>query len=143
MKSSSYSFKNVAAALNGQQVIGFWEGDDAISTAPLSDAGVMVVGADGSSIFSQSANEGATITLRLQHTSPTHRLLHQLWARQRARGIRVRGFPFSFTDADSGEGGSADDVYIQSAPSDTKGVNAGPREWVLVTGQYTPNVPNL
>lgn len=142
MKSSAYSFKNVAATLNGQQVIGFWDGDDAVQVAPLSDEGSMLVGADGSSIFSQSANEGATITLQLQHTSPTHRLLHQLWARQRARGIRVVGFPFSFFDVDSGEGGTTAEAFIQSAPTDSKGVVAGPREWVLVTGQYKPEIPH-
>jgi hypothetical protein len=140
-RSSAYSFKNVAATLNGQAVIGFWDGDDAVSVAPLSDVGAMLVGADGSSIFSQSANEGATITLRLQHTSPAHRLLHQIWARQRARGVRVTGFPFSFIDADSGEGGSTAEAFIQAAPSDAKGVNAGPREWVLVTGQWRPEIP--
>ena len=142
MKSSSYSFKNVAATVNGQQVVGFWEGDDAVTVARLTDRGTMVVGADGSSIFSATANEGATITLRLQHTSPTHRLLLQRLARQSARGVRVTGFPFTVIDVDSGEGGAAADCYIQSAPDDTKGVNAGAREWVLVTGNYKPNITN-
>ncbi len=141
MKSSAYSFKNVSATLDGQNVIGFWDGDDAVTIEPLTEEGAMMVGADGSSIFSQSANEGATITLRLQHTSPAHRLLTQKRLRQRARGVRVVGFPISIIDVDSGEGGSSDQVFIQSAPTDSKGVAAGVREWVLVTGQYKPEVP--
>lgn len=141
MKSSAYSAKNVATTVDGQNVIGLWDGDDAVTIEPLTEVGSMMVGADGSSIFSQSANEGATITLRLQHTSPTHRLLHQKWARQRARGVRVVGFPISIIDVDSGEGGSSDQVFIQSGPTDTKGVAAQAREWVLVTGQYRPEVP--
>lgn len=141
MKSSAYSAKNVATTVDGQNVIGLWDGDDAVTIEPLTEVGSMMVGADGSSIFSQSANEGATITLRLQHTSPTHRLLHQKWARQRARGVRVTGFPITIIDVDSGEGGSSDQVFIQAGPTDTKGVAATAREWVLVTGQYRPEVP--
>lgn len=140
-KSSAYSMKNVAVTVDGQAVIGVWDGDDAVTIEPLEDTGTMLVGADGSSIFSQSANEGATITLRLQHTSPTHRLLHQRYARQRARGVRVVGFPVNVIDVDSNEGGSADQVFIQRAPTDSKGTNAGVREWVLVTGQWRPEIP--
>lgn len=141
-KSSAYSMKNVQATLDGQKVIGFWDGDDAVSIAPLADIGTMLVGADGSSIFSQSANNGATITLRLQHTSPTHRLLSQKLAMQRTPGIRVAGFPLSCMDIDSGEGGATDQCFIQTAPTDEKGVNAAQREWVLVTGDWKPEIPN-
>ena len=141
MKSSAYSMKNVAVTLDGQKVLGLWDGDDVVSVAPLTDIGSMLVGADGSSIFSQSANEGATITLRLQHTSPTHKLLHEKWARQRAPGVRIVGFPFHAIDVDSGEGGSTDQAFIQTAPTDAKGVTAGTREWVLVTGQWRPQIP--
>jgi Protein of unknown function (DUF3277) len=140
-KSSAFAMKNVAITLDGQSVIGLWDGNDAIQVEPAKDVGTLLVGADGSSIFSQSANEGATITLRLQHTSPTHRLLHQRMARQRARGVKLVGFPLSVIDVDSGEGGSTDQCFIQKAPHDKKGVEAENREWVLVTGQWHPEVP--
>jgi hypothetical protein len=141
-KSSAYSMKNVAITLDGQSVNGVWDGDDAVQIAPIIDVGTLMVGADGSSIFSQHANEGATITIRLQHTSPTHRLLHQKMARQRAKGIRLTGFPLSIIDIDSNEGGSTDQAFVQTAPTDGKGVNAAAREWVLVCGQWKPEVPN-
>lgn len=140
-KSSAYSAKNVATTIDGQNVLGLWDGDDAVSVAPLEDTGTMLVGVDGSSIFSQSANDGATITIRLQHASPAHRLLHQRWARQKARGVRVTGFPVSVIDVDSGEGGSTDQAFIQAGPTDAKGKNAAVREWVLVTGQWKSEVP--
>ncbi len=90
-RSSAFSMKNVAAVLDGQKVVGFWDGDDVVQVEQMEDVGVMMVGADGSSIFSQSANEGTRITLRLQHTSPTHRLLATKLATQRAPGIKVTG----------------------------------------------------
>lgn len=141
--SSAYSMKNVTITIDGQMVNGLWDGDDAVQVAPLVDVGTGMVGADGSSIFSHHANEGATITIRVQHTSPTHRLLHQKWARQRTRGIRLSNlaFPISIIDVDSNEGGSTDAAYIQTAPSDQKGVNAVSREWVLWAGNWKPEVP--
>lgn len=142
-KSSAYSAKNVAATLDGQTVIGLWDDDNAIEVAPVEDTGTLIVGADGSSIFSQSASEAATITLRLQHTSPTHRLLHQKLARQRAKGVRITGFPFTVIDTDSNEGGSTDQVFIQSWPTDAKGKAATVREWVLVTGNWRPEIPRV
>jgi hypothetical protein len=141
MKSSGYSMKNVAATVDGQPVIGVWDGDDAIVVAQMEDVGSLLVGADGASIFSQSANEAATITLRLMHTSPTHRLLSQKLARQQARGVKLRGFPVHVIDVDSKEGGSTDQAFIQSAPDDSKGKAATVREWVLVTGTWNRSIP--
>lgn len=140
-QSTAYSAKNVAATVNGQQVQGLWDGDDAITIEPLADDGTMMVGADGSSIFSQSANEGATITLRLQHTSPTHRLLMQQLSIQRAKGTRLVGFPLSIIDTDSQEGGSTDKAFIQTKPTDSKGETAAVREWVIVTGHWQNQIP--
>lgn len=139
---SAYGYVNTANAVDGQIIQGLWDGDDAISIAPLADKGTMMIGADGSALFSISANRGATITLRLQHTSPTHRLLMQKLKRQQARASRETAFPVTAYDTSSGEGGTADKCYIQSAPTDTKGVNATVREWVLVTGEFNAEIPN-
>ena len=139
-KTSVYSMLNVAATLDGQVVRGFWDGDDTVAVAQGADVGSMMVGADGSSIFSQTADESASITFRLQHTSPTHRQLVEKWKQQRAG--RLVGFPFDLKDRDSGEGGTADQCFIRSAPGVSKGKAAGPREWVLITGQWEPNTPD-
>jgi hypothetical protein len=141
-KSAAYSMKNVAIVIDGQMVLGLWDGDDAVQVAPITEVGTMMVGADGSSIFSVHANEGATITVRLQHTSPAHRQLMQKLQRQRAVGCRQLGFPISILDVCSNEGGATDAAFIQAAPNDQKGVNAAAREWVLVTGQWRPEIPN-
>lgn len=139
---SAYSFINVSATVDGQQVIGAWDGDDALVVSEGADEGTGVIGADGSGLFSVSADRSATITIRLMHTSPTHRLLVQKLARQKALGGAVSGFPFSFIDTVSGEGGSADRCYVMTAPEDSKGKNATTREWVLWTAQFQKNVPN-
>lgn len=58
----------------------------------------MLIGADGSALFSVSANKGATITLRLMHTSPTHRLLTQKLKRQQALASPNAAFPVTVYD---------------------------------------------
>lgn len=141
MTTSSYAYKNVQATLDGLTVRGLFDGDDAISVERGADVGTLLVGADGSSIFSQSSNESAQITLRLQHTSPTHRQLLQKERQQRAG--RLIGFPFDLIETGSGEGGTADKCFIMQGPTDSKGENASVREWVIITGNWTPNIPNV
>jgi len=138
-QTSAYSFLNVTATLDGRNVIGFFDGDNAIEVTRGADVGSLLVGADGSSIFSQSADRSAQITLRLQHTSPTHRQLMEKEKAQRAG--RLVGFPFDFIDSLSKEGGSADKCFILQAPVDQKGTNATVREWVIVTGDWNPSIP--
>lgn len=140
-QTTAYSMLNVTATLDGRQVLGLFDGDNALQVTQGADVGSMLVGADGSSLFSQTADRSAQITLRLQHTSPTHRQLVEKWKSQRAG--RVIGFPFAFIDGMSSEGGSADKCFVMRAADDTKGNNATVREWVIVTGDWTPNVPDL
>lgn len=139
---SAYSFANVSATIDRREVVAPWDGDDAIVVAQGADAGTGLVGADGSSIFSITTDRSATITIRLMHTSPTHRLLHQKWEAQRARGAAFRSFPFAMKDRVSGEGGTASNCYVMTAPSDSKGKAAAVREWVLWTGEWKPEIPN-
>jgi hypothetical protein len=140
--STAYSFVNVSATLDGQTVQGLWDGDDAIVVTDGAAAGSGIVGADGSGIFSISADQSAQISVKLQHTSPTHRLLHQKLKRQRALGSVAAAFPFSFIDTGSNEGGSSDRVFIQTPPADSKGKNAVVREWVLWTAQWSKEIPD-
>jgi len=139
-KLSSYTYLNVAATLDGLTVRDMWDGDDAITVDQGADVGTGLVGVDGSAIFSQSADKSAKITIRIKHTSPTHRQLVEKWKQQRAG--RMLAFPFDFMDKDSGEGGTADQCYIMQAPTDSKGKNAVVRAWVLWTGEYEPATPN-
>lgn len=137
---SAYSHLNVAATLDGLAVQGLWDGDDAITVEQGADVGALLVGADGSSIFSQSANKSARITIRLQHTSPTHRQLVGKWKQQRAG--RLLPFPFDIIEKNSGKGGTADKCFVMQAPTDQSGTNATVQAWVLVTGEWEPHLPN-
>lgn len=137
---SYYSALSVSAVLDGVGVKGFWDGDDVVQVEQGADVGTMMIGAAGSGLFSQSADQSARITLRLQHTSPTHAQLTRRWLLQRQNNGK-QGFPFMVNDRDSNEGGAADRCFIQAAPTDAKGKVAAVREWVLVTASWQPLVP--
>lgn len=141
-RTSAYSYINVTATIDRREIKGLWEGDDAVEVAYANDRGTGLTGADGASIFSVSADKSAEVTLRLQHTSPTHRLLMQKLKQQQARGANFTGFSFSVKDRVSGEGGSCDKAYIQTAPGKSYGVNAVVREWVIWCGDYNEEIPS-
>lgn len=135
--SSTYSMLNVAATLDGMTIQGFFDGDDVVSIEPVEDTGQLLVGADGSSIFSQTANNAHSITLRLQHTSPTHKQLQQKAARQRAGSIVP--FAFNVKDTTSGEGGTGASCFVMREPNKQNGTNATVREWQLVCPDWRNN----
>jgi hypothetical protein len=138
---TSYSMTNVVATVDRRQIIGFWDGDDVVSVAMSGNVSTTMVGADGSSINSVSADKSAEISIKLQHTSPTHRFLHQKLKQMRARGANATPFSFTVKDKVSGEGGVADKCVIMTAPADGKGKNASMREWKLTTGEFIPEIP--
>lgn len=136
---TAYSFEEVSLTIAGAETYGFFEGDDAVVVEEGADIGTGLVGADGSSIFSQSTDRSARITVRLQHTSPMHRYLTQMLARQ--RGGALDGVAVSVRDRRSNEGGACSQAYIQQAASDSKGGTATVREWVLWTGDWQRTIP--
>lgn len=140
-RTAAYSSKNVTATLDGVQVIGLWDGDDAILVTPGVERGVGLVGADGSSIFSISPDQSATISVKLQQTSATNRQLEQKLKAQEA-GALVTSFPFDVIDRGNGGGGSTDQCFIQAAPTFSRGKAAVMVEWILWTGSWERKIPN-
>lgn len=137
--STTYYFGNCTGTLNGREIIGFWEGDDVVQVEPGADVASMLIGADGSGIVSQSVNNSARITLRVQHRSPIHNQLHrQLLAQQSGN---MDGISFTFRDGDSNEGGACDRAWVVQQPGSQHGVNAAVRTWVLGTINYQHRLP--
>lgn len=136
-----YTFKQFQGTLDGQTIDGFWDGDDAVEIEPLDDQGMMLIGADGTSLFSQYASKGARVTLRLQHTSPTNELLYEKERAQR-QNLAVNGFPLDLEEVNSGEGGNGDRFYIEKRPTKQYGKEASVRVWTLVTGDWEDRIPH-
>lgn len=137
-QTTPHSAKALTATVDGQKVVGFADGDDVFTVEPGADIGEGLVGALGDSIFSQSADTSARITIKLLQTSPTHRLLSRRLQRQR-RGT-PSAFPVAYKDRINGEGGQGP-CYIMTAPTEQKGARATTREWVLWCGDWSRDIP--
>ena len=136
----TFGMQNVSVVLDGLQVTGFFDGDDVVMVEQNTDVGQLAIGADGFGVYSLSADHSVKITLKLQHTSATHKQLQEKW--KGYRGGSAKGFPFSIKDLTSNEGGSTDECFIMTAPYDQKGMNATVREWVLVSTEWNIDVIN-
>lgn len=135
-----HSSKATTATLNGQKVVAFADGDDALMVERNVGVGEGLVGMQGDSIWSQSNDMSAKITIKLLQTSPTHKLLSEQLRKQ--RNGTPRGVPFAFVDRINNEGGSAAQCFIMTEPGVQKGKNATTREWVLWTGSWNGNIPS-
>jgi len=131
-----YSMLGVSANLDGLPVDGLFDGDDAIKVESRGPEGDWMIGADGSALFSQTADNSAAITLKLQHTSATHKQLLQKMALQRS-GVLVP-FPFTVVDVNGAEGSHSGTCMVFQSPSQDYGENASVREWVIASANWRP-----
>lgn len=135
-----YSFLNVKAVINGVEVTGLWDGDDAIAVEERSEVSNPLVGADGAAIVSVTADSSVNITVRLQPNSPIHRYLDAKY-RELKNGV-LNPMTFSVRDTGNGEGGSSSSVVIMAMPTKQLGVNASVREWQLFAQNWVWDTTN-
>lgn len=132
-----YNFQNVVVTINDRRVIGFWEGDDAVVVERNTDLGTPLTGADGASVVSITADQSATVTLKLQPNSAMNDYLAELVKRMRMGSqalIRI-----SVLDTSTGEGGGCSSAVITREPSKNYGSNASEREWAIFCNCWQEN----
>lgn len=132
-----YSFKNVAFTIDGSLATNFDEGDDCIAIAPTSDLGTPKVGADGGSILSVTADQSATVTIRLLQNSPMNQFLQNKVRRMRSGALTGVTFAIGFTDLSNGETGGCTQATIMREPTTTRGVNVNNMEWGIFCPCWT------
>lgn len=138
---TTYNARNCQVTLDGRDVRGFWEGDDAVTVERSVDRSTAMVGADGKAVVSTSADESATITLKLQHTSAAHKRLRNI-EQSMSKG-RTRKFPLDIADTESGEGGSSRECVIIGTPNvNTGSATASEREWKIFANPWRWNDVN-
>ncbi len=126
----AHSFKNCVVIVDGRPLVNFAEGDDVVTIEPRNDGATDLVGADGQMAVSISADQSATMTVRLMQTSPDNRFLQQIFDRQRAEGLFIP-LMVSYRDLKTGEEGSGRG-YIPRLPTMTRGAGVNTHEWTIV-----------
>jgi hypothetical protein len=132
-----YSFQNVVVTVDGRQVIGLWEGDDAVTLERQTDLGSALTGVDGASVVSITADQSATLTLKLQPNSAMNAYLEQCVKRVRMGSQQL--IAVAIRDTSTGEGGGCSAAVVIKEPSKSWGATATEREWQLFCNCWQEN----
>ncbi|KRE07456.1 hypothetical protein ASE63_22415 [Bosea sp. Root381] len=132
-----YSFDNVVVTIDGREVIGVWEGDDAVLVERPTDLGSALTGADGASVVSITADQSATVTLKLQPNSAMNAYLEQAVKRMRMGSQRLLNI--AIRDTSTGEGGGCSAAVVIREPSKSWGAAATEREWQIFCNCWQEN----
>lgn len=125
-----HSFTQHVLTVANRTIENFGEGDDVINTEYREDGVSDTVGADGKMQPSISANQSATITVKLLAGAPENEFFEGLY-KQYIQG-EITSIPISLFNAVTGRGEVATNGYIPKLANSAKGTKAQDREWMFV-----------
>lgn len=128
----AYSFLNTIVVVNGVEIVGWSEGDDAIDIKRLADSATHKIGCAGDMMVSLSADRSGSFTFKLQQVSSSNAYLESLLAQQENGADTFTPISVLFQDTFRNDLGQASAGYIKR-PSDLKrGEKAGEQEWEVI-----------
>ncbi len=136
-----YSFKDVLCTVSGpggesirigQALAGV--SDDGISVVAAEDKNTMAIGADGTPMHSLHAGDPATITIRMQKTSPVNAMLMQMYNYQRMSGAYWGQNTIVVSNFVLGDQVTSQAVAFKKVPDYNNPKIAGVVEWVFDAG---------
>lgn len=133
---ATYSFNDIVAAITGTGgTINLGAGAsiaaEGITIDPVEDKNVMTIGADGAGMHSLVASSAATVTIRLLKTSPTNRLLQEMYNVQTASASTHGENVITIRDVARGDTITLTGVAFKNSPSLTYAKEGGTVEWVF------------
>jgi hypothetical protein len=127
-----YSFQNTVMLINGVEITGWAEGDDAIKIARLNDSASHKIGAGGDMVVSISADKSGTFTFKLQQTSSANKYLMGLCALQEGGAKTFVPVNCLFQDSYRNDLATGTIGYIKRPPELARGTQANDQEWTVV-----------
>jgi len=148
MASSTYSFKDVQAAITGPGgVINLGSGSGAAEEGLAIDSSTeidnMLIGADGLGQHSLSADRSGRVTVRLLKTSPTNALLSLMFNFQTSSAAQHGQNTITIVDSNRGDVITCTQVAFAKAPSIAYGKEAGMLEWDFTAVQINRTLGGL
>lgn len=134
-----YSMERVVVSIDGRKVIGFAEGDDAVLIEDTTELGTEIVGADGSSLLSITADRSAKITLKLLASSPFNQFLQNKVDVMRSGTGLAGAMAVGVLDTSMGYSGGCTTAMVMKKPNIGYGANPTEREWVIFCPCWTPS----
>lgn len=120
-----YDFTKITLIVGGSIISGFADGD-AITKEANEDATTFAEGADGYGEFTATNKRAETLTLNLQRTSPSNKVLADLFKNNKTFNVQL------IDHNDNSESWSATDCMIPRNATYTAGSEASPREWTII-----------
>ena len=127
-----YSFKDTIMVINGLEVTGWAEGDDAITIERRADSATDKVGAGGEMMVSISADRSGSVKIKLQQTSSSNKWLMAMLALQEAGCSSFVPIACMFQDTYRNDLAAGTSGYLKKPPSMTRGAEAGTQEWEVI-----------
>jgi Protein of unknown function (DUF3277) len=128
----AYGFSNIVLLINGVEISGFSDGDDAISMKRLSDLASHKIGSDGRMMVSLSSDRSGEITIKLQQTSGSNKYLNALANSQQALDTRFIPVLVYMSDTYRGDTASGVPGYLKKLPDLVRGEKGQNQDWVIV-----------
>lgn len=127
-----YSFLNNVLLVNGVEITGWADGDDAISMSRLTDSASHKIGADGTMMVSLSADRSGEFTFKLQQTSPSNKYLTSLLIAQDSGVIQFTPINVLFTDTYRNDQVTSTVGYLKKPADMVRGMGGNVQEWTIV-----------
>ncbi|KPH79322.1 phage protein [Bosea vaviloviae] len=136
MASKTYSFLDVQAAIrgpNGSFSLGNGAGvsEEGITVSMADDKMSVLMGADGSGMYSLHAAANGSVTVRLLKTSPVNSLLQDMYSADTASSANAGQNTISIRNPVSGDSITAADCAFRKMPDVAYGKDGTMMEWAF------------
>lgn len=144
---ATYSFINVQLSMTGPGVsalnVGYGAGNakEGATISMAEDKNAMYTGADGNVMHSLRANRSAMLTVRLVKTSPTNKVLSELYHYQtnpETGGLYHGQNIFTLTDVARGDDYTMSEAAFRKFPDNSWAEDGGIIEWTFDIGKCDP-----
>lgn len=128
----AYSWQNVHVLVEGVEITGWADGDDALTLGRREDLASDKVGVDGGMVVSLSANRSGRMVMKLFQTSASNKYLNSLANLQQGGPNTFVPLALAFQDSYRQDAITGLVGYFKSLPEVKRGATANVQEWEVV-----------
>ncbi|QHJ84910.1 MAG: hypothetical protein [Caudoviricetes sp.] len=129
--SKAFALKDAVLTINGIEIVGFENAQDAISIAPAGDDGDLTLGVRGDSVFVHSCNQSATIAIKILEHAKANKILMDLRNNQVKNSLTATGNTISYKDLRNGDEFLLTDAWFTTPPTHARGTSHNGYTWTL------------
>lgn len=126
-----FSLTDAVLTINGEQITGFENAQDAISIAPVGDDGDITYGVNGDGIFVHSCNQGAIVTIKILQHARANKLLNDLRNNQVKNSRNSASNLIVYEDLRNGDKFTLTDCWFTTPPTHARGTSHNGNTWTL------------